>query len=591
MKRNRHNGLQYLLMIAWVLLSLNSQADSPQPSTIEDTGAETRRLNINHLPSQPLGHYIDILQESDSTLTLSQVTSLYASGLFHAATNEVLSFGIGAPAVWLHLSVVNESSWIESRQLVFDLPWLDDIQVNVVHQNFLPYERFQVGDQWPFEARPEKLRAFYLPLQLPPGSSDIYIRIATDDPMVAPVYLLQEQQKSEMLEAQNYSYALVYGYLFALILYNVILALAIGNTSGLFYALYLGCFVLMNMSYTGHGYRWIWPDATEFQRWSPPLTMILFGSAGLLFANQFLGFIRQHPRIFKSSLALSGVTLGALALSFIFNAQSAGLYTAFIFAAVFTCLLLAMGVFAWHNRLPTAKYFLLAAIAGIIGTGMTTVTVWGIIPYTELGYRAVEIGMLIEATMLALALAAKLRLSEKERQEAKYLAEIDPLTGLNNRRAFYRQAGKLWEQAILHQHSLSAVVIDIDHFKQLNDSYGHACGDQILKLLAATISAQVRKGDIAVRWGGEEFIILLNRTSLDEAGQLAERLRMTIEHMAVEDMEVEQLDAVTSFTISLGVAEMQPKDTGVDDLIKRSDKALYQAKASGRNRTMTLQPG
>ncbi len=576
--------LRYLLVILWILPVQSVHAEDQQPSPLSPSDTEIRYLDIDHLPSSPLGRYLDFLPESGNPLSLTEAYALYSSNAYRQTTSDVLSFGIGAQAVWLHLAVFNNSSWIETRQLVIDLPWLDDIQVNVVHDQFLPYERFQVGDQWPFEARPEKQRGFYLPLKLPPGASDIFIRVATSDPLVTPVYLLDEGQKNHLLELQNYTYAFVYGYLIALMLYNIILAVAIGNTSGLFYSLYLGCFLLMNLSYTGHGFRWIWPEATELQRWSPPLTMIIYGSAGLLFANHFLGFIQHHPRIFKSSMALSVAAMGMLALSFTLDAQVLGLLTAFAFAATLTLALLALGIFAYLKRLPTARYFLVAAIAGIAGAGMTTITVWGLIPYSQLGYRAVEIGMLMEATLLALALAAKLRLSEKERQEAKYLAEIDPLTGLNNRRAFYRQAHKLWELAAQQGYTLSAVVIDIDHFKQLNDTHGHACGDQVLKLLAATISAQVRKGDIAVRWGGEEFIILLNRTSLDEASQLAERLRRSI-----EDMEIEQLEADHSFTISLGVAEMLDKDAGVDDLIKRSDKALYRAKASGRNRTMTLQ--
>ena len=121
-------------------------------------------------------------------------------------------------------------------------------------------------------------------------------------------------------------------------------------------------------------------------------------------------------------------------------------------------------------------------------------------------------------------------------------------------------------------------MFDIDHFKRVNDRYGHSYGDLVLKDLCRLIRGLIRQGDMLIRWGGEEFIILLPATEIDEAAQLAERIR--------QDVETERFPEVGSITISLGVAQLRKGDN-IDSLLKRVDNALYHAKQSGRNRVVS----
>ncbi|MEW6679084.1 MAG: diguanylate cyclase [Pseudomonadota bacterium] len=155
-------------------------------------------------------------------------------------------------------------------------------------------------------------------------------------------------------------------------------------------------------------------------------------------------------------------------------------------------------------------------------------------------------------------------------------AMIDPLTGLFNRRAMDLHMDNIWKE----DNDFSLLVLDIDHFKRINDTYGHAIGDVVIRNVADTMRKHIRGGDIAIRFGGEEFMVLLPNTGLEGAVTVAETLRKRIE--ALRLVRKQDNFSLDPFTISLGVAQRRPEDDR-DSLFERADKALYHAKSSGRN--------
>jgi diguanylate cyclase (GGDEF)-like protein len=158
------------------------------------------------------------------------------------------------------------------------------------------------------------------------------------------------------------------------------------------------------------------------------------------------------------------------------------------------------------------------------------------------------------------------------------MATTDILTGLDNRRAFDLHLSQGLEEARRNKQPLSALMIDVDHFKQLNDSHGHLAGDEVLRGIAALLRTGVRQCDIACRWGGEEFVILLKNEDEDRAAIVAEKLRRTI-----ADARFAYREQQLSVTISIGVAQCACPQDDVDHLLTRADDALYRAKAGGRN--------
>lgn len=160
-----------------------------------------------------------------------------------------------------------------------------------------------------------------------------------------------------------------------------------------------------------------------------------------------------------------------------------------------------------------------------------------------------------------------------------YFANIDGLTGLNNRRCLYELAEKEFLISKTNTSSISVIMLDIDFFKQFNDTYGHDIGDIVLKNVASNIKKIIKEHDIVGRYGGEEFIIILPNTDLDEAVVSAENLRITIENMKINIKNQKQINC----TISLGVASINPNFKNIDELIKAADIMLYKAKENGRN--------
>ena len=166
-------------------------------------------------------------------------------------------------------------------------------------------------------------------------------------------------------------------------------------------------------------------------------------------------------------------------------------------------------------------------------------------------------------------------------------ATLDALTNLNNRRQFETRLSQ--EIAITKRQGnpLCAMMIDIDFFKKVNDTYGHAAGDEVLRQVAGTIKEHLRESDIPARYGGEEFAILLPFTQIEEALKVGERLRKAIEAKPVTIYKETPEEKTINVTISMGLAEFDKQETG-EVLFERADKALYEAKAGGRNRVCTV---
>lgn len=168
---------------------------------------------------------------------------------------------------------------------------------------------------------------------------------------------------------------------------------------------------------------------------------------------------------------------------------------------------------------------------------------------------------------------------EERSKEFENRANYDPLTKVYNRRRFLELLERGIKNALHRNIDLSVVFFDIDHFKKINDTYGHNTGDEVLKGLASLVSAAIRHSDIFARWGGEEFLLLLESTSLENAARAAEKIRKAI--MEHEFPDVKQV------TCSFGVTSFHPHDTG-ETFINRADTALYRAKESGRNRVIGM---
>jgi len=199
----------------------------------------------------------------------------------------------------------------------------------------------------------------------------------------------------------------------------------------------------------------------------------------------------------------------------------------------------------------------------------------------EIGYLALS-GLPEEGKEKALILANQFALVLRRihlYQEIEDLATTDSLTNIYTRRYFLQRFSEELKRSKKRKIEFSFLMIDVDHFKKFNDRYGHLTGDQILREVASIIKANVREIDIAGRYGGEEFCVVLPDTDKDGATFAAERIRI-----AIESTPIKAYDMIANTTLSIGIATFPKNGHSVDELIDKADWALYRAKKSGRNR-------
>ncbi len=290
------------------------------------------------------------------------------------------------------------------------------------------------------------------------------------------------------------------------------------------------------------------PQGLQILAWEKPYALTLFATSAL-WGLGMLCFVSESPLLYRlvEFLFVLGMSAGA------FSHYSARRYM--VMGAMISVLL------------PTTLWFVICGQPMEVSLGVAAL---------------LFIGVLIQAgNAMSAAQADNFRLAyrlESARQRAEQMAHTDDLTGLENRRAFFDQGQVLASYCERNGLPLSVVMIDADHFKQINDRFGHAIGDAVLRRLAEQLKESRRKSDVCGRIGGEEFAMLLPDTSLGEAMVLAERLCRAC---AASPMQID--GEVVINTVSIGVAS---EGYAIESLLRCADEALYQAKAAGRNRVV-----
>jgi diguanylate cyclase (GGDEF)-like protein/PAS domain S-box-containing protein len=237
---------------------------------------------------------------------------------------------------------------------------------------------------------------------------------------------------------------------------------------------------------------------------------------------------------------------------------------------------------SWPARKQEYDSFPSRALVGApIHWGEEFLGIIDIMSYAPHRYTRTDMDMLgMFATQAAIAIR-----NARLYNQVEQIAITDELTGLFNRRGFLQLGEREFERAVRFNRPLAALMFDLDHFKRVNDTYGHPAGDQVLRALTACFRENTRGIDVVGRYGGEEFVLLLPETPLPEAVQIAERLRESIAALSVPVCPVNGDSSADSvrITVSIGIAVVVPGIRKLSVLIELSDQAMYRAKASGRN--------
>ena len=353
------------------------------------------------------------------------------------------------------------------------------------------------------------------------------------------------------------------------------------------FLLYPGMFLLEALYlafFSGEGFDWpvlSLARAVGGFAWNIPVA--LSGAVACLFIREIADLTHSSPRVYR--------IFGWLAWGFVLLTLSnvlayaglGGLIAAvgnlmFVGSAVFT---LVVAFLAWRRGNRAAGWFLIA------WTMLETVTIATalrlLIDRAEhaehLLYYGLPLSMVAAAILVALGVADRLREQRRALTDAERRAQTDPLTGVLNRRSLIERLDAACLRARARGLPIALLFIDLDHFKEINDSFGHAAGDACLKKIIGPIQTELRQSDVIGRYGGEEFVVILSSADIAAAHPIAERIRNR-----VADVRVEGFGPPINLTCSIGVATSDTLGVWGEHLIAQADAAVYAAKRSGRNR-------
>ncbi len=518
---------------------------------------------------------------------IEQISSPDFAGNFSAHDRAYFNFGLTSDIHWIRFSLPEAYSQPAIQPglvLAFDYA-VENLKVYLPLENS---DRFVVlyggyGRVVDSDELPGLTPAFLMPAGYDWGSSG-FIRIETSASSGFAIEVMDRNSFESIMQGRIIFLGLLAGLLVAMILYNFFLFLALRHIQYVIYVLFalsalvyqatiVGVARVINFS--------LYSFAFEYGQLLSFTGMFFW----LLFAYHFLNINNNLP-VFKPVFQLMmSLAVAGFIVNFLIGFQEANVLAYLLGISMPVVTILAVFVARNKGYWVTPFY-----MAGII-TLMLAVLIFALrglnlIPHSVNITYAIFVAVSIEAMLYSFALADQVRsLSiqnytlQQQRSELSRISMIDELTGLYNKRDYNKTYENELSRAREEERPLSLVLLDIDKFKGINDSYGHLNGDEVLRRLGLVLKEQVREKGHACRVGGEEFAIILPNILLEEAVELAEKLRQAF----AEEVFIFHKEIKVKVTVSLGVGQLQPDESG-DALYDRVDRALYRAKYEGRNK-------
>jgi len=509
---------------------------------------------------------------------------------FAPAEGHRLNFGLVPGAVWLRFVVEAGAGCQEPVFLKLGNPFGNRVSV---------HRRVQGGD-WSLEASPRdpgpgngqlRIRQAMVPIDpLPDRAAEYLVRMAGPGPVLAAPTIVSGRGLADEVGDRTLLGGLLAGGILSLVAYCAVLA-RLTRLRGMWAysasALALALFYGIASGVFDRGLLWLLPAGQDpfgaVQRVSGFAVALAalfhwFFVRGLLATDAGSWRNPWHAALLFGWLAL------AMALPFADTQAIALLSVAVTIAALVALAAEIAAALRRAHPLARATAFAFGALA-VAATGFVAMYL-GLLPWWPALIHATALGVWAEAILLSVAVGTQVRDLRGERQrlaertqELSRLSQRDPLTGLGNRRAYGRTVPETLDRCRRAGAPVSLLVVDIDHFKEVNDRHGHGFGDQVIQALSVTMTGCIRASDFAFRYGGEEFVLLLPGLAAPRALEVAERVRS-----GMHDARRPAPDGTRPMvSVSIGVAQMRQGDTA-EALFARADAALYRAKAAGRDR-------
>ena len=573
------------------------------------------------------------LKETEgASLDFNSVIEIPASEWAHISSP--VNLGMETDVYWFSMMIEPTQSNQSRFLLHIDYPLLDNLDVAVYnHVGSKPVVTYFSGDRRNFGDRPIAHVEPLFPLPVSAQSQRVIIRLQTSGSIRLPIRIWEETEFIEYTASRNLALGIFFGILVAMGVSNAFLTVTTKSVSFLFYSGYVINLALILMTLHGYGFSHIWPGST----WLQSKAIIVFANATIMFAALFtrslLPIKRYSKKLDKVTKSISWIC-GLSIIVGLFVPYWLMIKAFLLLLSLVVIFILSLGVWLSLKGEVVARYFTIAWGFLLVSGLCASLDNVNMIQLNISSNNLLVIGGAVETLILALILAinyshsrddlidaqhfaleqekqastAKERLLEVQKryqddleykvqertleleitlrelsevnQELERLNAIDPLTGAHNRRHFDKRLRSEGRRSRREQTPLSLIIVDVDHFKKVNDEYGHDGGDACLIHVTNVFQKLIhRPTDDLCRIGGEEFAIILPNTDLEGAYHVADSMR---HHLEVNPLEYEGQNI--KLTVSAGVSSAIVTDENhAQSLFKHADECLYEAKASGRN--------
>ncbi|MFL6624488.1 MAG: diguanylate cyclase [Sulfurifustis sp.] len=549
-----------------------------------------------------------VLEDPTGEATLEQVRA--PSARFRDVTVRAPNYDFSHSAFWFRLPVANPNDRPLALYVKSDHALLDYVTLYVLVSGKLR-ETARSGDRLPLAERAYPAAALVLPFHLGAHeAAELYVRVRAEaGAVLVPFEVLDDAELTASLSTQRLVHGIELGIFGFLLVYNFVIFLLLPQRSYLFYVIWLLLSYLAMTSANGFGAASLYPRTPWINNEGVVVLSGLSYFMFLLFAREFLSTATSAALDTWVKVLLAVTVFHTLA-PFLMPIQDA--YRVNVLLLMLSPLASgSIGVVAWRLGRREALFYVAGHVVALVGILAVGLIVGGVLPYHPLTFELIPIALAAAALIHASGLAHRIRLLanakieaestmrvqmethkaelervvaertaelEAARRKAEQLATTDPLTGIYNRRGLFELAEQQLKLARRSGQPFSILMFDLDHFKRVNDTYGHAEGDRVLCDVVAAGREVVRDSDLFGRIGGEEFLVALPDTDLDAAAEIAERIRGRIAE------RVRVGDSHEPITASVGIACLSEARTNMDKLESAADAALYRAKRNGRNR-------
>lgn len=588
------------------------------------------QLSNSHTPLQRFGQGVHYLADSQAQYEVNDILAL--PGLaWEVEEREQISFGMADYPYWLRFEL-SETSANSSLLLEIDYALLDLVDIWFYQDNLL-LSNFQLGDSMPFSQRLIEHEKFLVPVPQSSGPLTVVVKARSDGTLRLPIRLWEKDTFLVFNGEHSVVIGLFFGFMSAMALSNLFFFVTTRSYTFLSYCGYVVSVALTLATLHGLGYKYLWPDSLWFQSRS----VGIFATATLFFAfifsNQLLE-VKLHSRILHRTLNISTIITGLSVLLCMLIPYSIYIKLFLPMLSVSVVIIYSVGMLLWYKGIPLARFYTIAWTALLISGFVASLENWNLISFDTPSHYLLIFGATVETFLLALALAISyshqrqelfdtqalalqkerlareaqeniLKVKEQAQAELEYNVEertleleialrelsetnreleqkntMDALTGIRNRSYFDKKYLAEVRRSRREQTELSIAMIDIDHFKSINDNYGHLVGDDCIKLVADVLQRNLKRpSDDVCRYGGEEFALILPNTDLAGAQQVLESMRTELESTPFLQDSIQVNMTLSAGLCTTVVHSMEDEK----NILEHADTALYSAKQKGRN--------